>query len=144
VYLTRAGERDALFAGLPRRLPVFSFHGENFGLPVGAEPLAGSIACTYQAFRYGESAYGLQFHPEVRGADLARWHDAAGYRELFARSGHTLLELRGELQAVDGELDRLAGHLLERWLSLLLGEAPQRPLASQWAAANVRVAADVP
>jgi len=121
VYLTGANERDALFSGLPRRLPVFSFHGESFGLPVGAVPLAGSIACTYQAFRHGESAYGLQFHPEVRSADLVRWQHTGGYRALLARSGHTLAELTDELETAAAELDRLAGHVLERWLSLLPG-----------------------
>ena len=119
VYLTGASECDAVFSGLPRRLPVFSFHGEGFGLPVGAVPLAGSIACTFQAFRYGRSAYGLQFHPEVRAAELAGWQEAAGYRTLLARSGHTLAELGDDLEAAEAELDFLAGHLLERWLTLL-------------------------
>jgi GMP synthase-like glutamine amidotransferase len=144
VYLTRAGERDAVFSGLPRRLPVFSFHGESFGLPVGAVPLAGSIACTYQAFRYGESAFGLQFHPEVRAADLVRWQEAAGYSELVARSGGTFAELSKELELLDAYLDRLAAHLLECWLTLLPGGETQRRLASHGPAATLRVATEAP
>jgi GMP synthase-like glutamine amidotransferase/nucleotide-binding universal stress UspA family protein len=51
VFLTRAAEHDPLFAGLPARLPVLGWHEDCFELPAGAVPLAGSVHCTYQAFR---------------------------------------------------------------------------------------------
>lgn len=130
VYLTDAGESDALFSDLPRRHPVFAFHGESFTLPAGAVPLAGSLACTYQAFRYGATAYGLQFHPEVRPADLAGWLGARGYRELAARSGSSFAGLRAELEAAETDLEDLASHLFERWLDLVSGEASARPRAA--------------
>jgi GMP synthase (glutamine-hydrolysing) len=53
IYLTDAGRRDPLFSGLPGRLEVFGWHEASFDLPRGTVPLAGSIACTYQAFRFG-------------------------------------------------------------------------------------------
>ena len=58
----------------------------------------------------------------LRGSDPpepAGWQEAAGYRTLLARSGHTLAELGDALEAAEAELDFLAGHLLERWLTLL-------------------------
>jgi GMP synthase (glutamine-hydrolysing) len=118
IFLTEAAGCDPLFRGLPRRLDVFGFHGEAFALPRGAVPLAGSPACTYQAFRYGASAYGLQFHPEVRARDLDRWRHVACYRRLLAESGREWSELTSELEAA-GTLDDLAADLLEHWVHLV-------------------------
>jgi GMP synthase-like glutamine amidotransferase len=128
IFLTDAAGRDPLFSGLPRRLEVFGFHGESFALPRGAVPLAGSLACTFQAFRYAGRAYGLQFHPEVRAADLTRWREASGYRDLVARSGRSLADLHGELDAAAAELDRLTAHLCERWLTLVVRRTTLRRL----------------
>jgi GMP synthase (glutamine-hydrolysing) len=119
IYLTEVARRDPLFRDLPHRLDVFGFHGDGFVLPRGAVPLAGSLACTYQAFRYGTSAYGLQFHPELRASDLARWHHVAGYRALLAESGREWDEVSSELEAGTEALDELAEHLLARWLDVI-------------------------
>jgi GMP synthase (glutamine-hydrolysing) len=121
IFLTEAGGRDPLFHGLPRRLDVFGFHGDGFALPRGGVPLAGSLACSYQAFRYGAVAYGLQFHPEIRAGDLARWRNVASYRCLLAESGREWDDVTSELEAATGALDGLAVHLLERWLALVRG-----------------------
>jgi len=119
IFLTEAARRDPLFRDLPRRLDVFGLHGDRFALPRGAVPLAGSLACTHQAFRYGAAAYGLQFHPEVRPDDLARWCHVAGYCRLLAESGREWDEVGSELEAATGALDGLAVHLLERWLDVV-------------------------
>ena len=123
VFLTDAAEHDPLFAGLPRRLQVLGWHEDSFDLPLGAVPLAGSIACTYQAFRVGAAAYGLQFHPEVRAADLLRWRSARGYHELAERTGTDFDALASSLRRATPELDRLVEQLLERWLCLARGVA---------------------
>lgn len=49
----------------PESLDVFHWHGETFDLPVGATPLARSKGCENQAFQFGESVIGLQFHLET-------------------------------------------------------------------------------
>lgn len=46
VFRTGAARRDRLFGKLPRRLDVFSWHGDSSELPPGAVPPAGSLACT--------------------------------------------------------------------------------------------------
>ena len=46
----------------PRR--VYQWHTEGFALPSGAETLAHGQTFENQAFRYGQNAYGVQFHPE--------------------------------------------------------------------------------
>lgn len=118
VYLTDAARRDPLFARLPGRLPVFGWHEDRFELPPGAVPLAGSIACTYEAFRFDVAAYGLQFHPEVRTGDLASWALVPDYCRLLRAAAITPGHLAGELARATPELDKLARHLLERWLDL--------------------------
>ena len=127
VYLTDAAERDPLFAGLPARLQVLGWHGDSFDLAPGAVPLAGSVLCTYQAFRFGPAAYGLQFHPEVRVDDLARWRQVAGYRALASRTGSDFDYLAIALRRATPALDALAKQLLGRWLYLVAGLAALTP-----------------
>ncbi len=123
VYLTDPARRDPVFSALPGRLAVFGCHEDRFALPSGAVPLAGSIACTYQAFRFGVGAYGLQFHPELRPDDLASWARLPGYGRLFEAAGVTGDQLARDLERARRDLDALARHLLERWLDLASGVA---------------------
>jgi GMP synthase (glutamine-hydrolysing) len=121
LYLTDAARSDALFSDLAGRLTVFGCHEDRFELPRGGVPLAGSIACTYQAFRFGATAYGLQFHPEVRSGDLTNWARVPGYRRMLDTAGVTPDHLAGELERATPDLDNLARQLLDRWLGLLVG-----------------------
>ena len=73
VTLTREGEADPLFAGIPREFVTFQWHDDTFAIPAGGLLLASSSACANQAFRVGPSAYGLQFHPEVDLAIVGTW-----------------------------------------------------------------------
>ncbi|MEJ7784067.1 MAG: GreA/GreB family elongation factor [Solirubrobacteraceae bacterium] len=123
LFLTEAAARDPLFGSLPGRLAVLGWHEDVFSLPRGAVPLAGSIAFEHQAFRWGASAYGLQFHPEVRADDLARWVSVPGYRGLVERAGGDWDVVAAALERTTAELDALAKHLLERWLFLVAGVA---------------------
>jgi GMP synthase-like glutamine amidotransferase len=121
VFLTEAGTRDPLFAGLPHRFSVLGWHEDAFTLPRRAVPLAGSLGCAYQAFRYDVATYGLQFHPEVRVDDLSRWRGTSGYADMLERVGRDWDELEAEVAGASGEFDVLARRLVERWLSLVQG-----------------------
>jgi GMP synthase (glutamine-hydrolysing) len=77
IELTTAGARDPLLGQLPRRFEGFFWHSYEAPLPPGAVALARSPVCLH-AFRLNGAAWGLQFHPEVTGADLGSWLD--GYR----------------------------------------------------------------
>ncbi len=65
VELTAEGRGDPLLAHFGARERVFQMHGDTFDIPKGAVHLARSEICAGQAFRYGDKAYGLQFHLEV-------------------------------------------------------------------------------
>ena len=64
-------DREALF---------YQWHREGFHLPSGATLLATADAFENQAFQYGDSAFGLQFHPEVTGRIMRTWTRHASHR----------------------------------------------------------------
>ena len=72
VELTSAAADDPLFAQSGTRT-TFQWHGDTFDLPSGAIHLARSPACENQAFRYGQRAYGLQFHIEMTASMIDDW-----------------------------------------------------------------------
>ena len=72
VELTAEAADDPVFGGLPPRFEAFQWHSYAFELPPGAVPLARNAACL-QAFRAGEQAWGVQFHPEVTEDIVQSW-----------------------------------------------------------------------
>src|SRR5260370_14015059 len=78
ITLTEAGRADPLFEGLTS-VEATVWHDDTFDIPAGAAALGSSAGCAHQAFRYGQRAYGLQFHPEVTPAILEDWLSAAPY-----------------------------------------------------------------
>ena len=52
---------------------VYQFHREGFSLPREAVLLASSESYPNQAFRYGENAWGIQFHAELTRVMMQRW-----------------------------------------------------------------------
>jgi GMP synthase-like glutamine amidotransferase len=70
--LTAAGTADPVLGSLPQRFEALNANGFAFAVPAGAVELAhaGELA---QAFRAGERAWGVQFHPEVRRDQIVRW-----------------------------------------------------------------------
>jgi GMP synthase (glutamine-hydrolysing) len=63
---------DPVFEKLPRRFSSFQWHSYAFELPPNALPLARDPACL-QAYRAGESAWGIQFHAEVTKESVEDW-----------------------------------------------------------------------
>jgi GMP synthase (glutamine-hydrolysing) len=73
VSLTKAGSHDPLFSRLPETFSVFQWHEDTFDLPSAGKLIATSNPVPHQAFRYGENAYGLQFHLEVTEEMIRKW-----------------------------------------------------------------------
>jgi len=62
---SEAARMDPLFADLPECFPAHVVHRQTaHRLPPGAECLASSDFEPHHAFRVGEAAWGVQFHPE--------------------------------------------------------------------------------
>lgn len=72
VELTDDGADDPVLGKLPSEFDAFQWHYYTHGLPSGAVELARSRVCT-QAFRLGDSAWGVQFHPEVTLEQVEGW-----------------------------------------------------------------------
>ncbi len=73
VDLLPAAADDRLFAGRGPAEMVFHWHNDTFDLPPSAVQLARSPACACQAFRAGQSAYGVQFHAEMVPQLMELW-----------------------------------------------------------------------
>jgi GMP synthase (glutamine-hydrolysing) len=72
VELTEDAVDDPVLGGLPEQFDAFQWHYYTYGLPSGAAELARSRVCT-QAFRLGDSVWGVQFHPEVTLDQIEGW-----------------------------------------------------------------------
>lgn len=67
---------DRLFSVLPPNPPVAQYHGDSItALPAGAVLLASTPDCAHQAYRLGERAWAVQFHPEVDADIVESWTD---------------------------------------------------------------------
>jgi GMP synthase-like glutamine amidotransferase len=73
VELTRDGQKDLLFQGLPKTFKAFQWHEDTFEIPEGGMLLAKARGCKNQAFKIGNNAYGLQFHIEVTEGMVGEW-----------------------------------------------------------------------
>jgi GMP synthase (glutamine-hydrolysing) len=67
------GDCELALLGLRREEVVLHWHGDTFDLPAGSVRLAETDACSNQAFRIGDHAFGLQFHAEVDADMVRRW-----------------------------------------------------------------------
>ncbi|WP_246333507.1 glutamine amidotransferase [Aureimonas mangrovi] len=100
---------------------TYQWHREGFSLPSGATLLARSERFPNQAFRYGDHAYGVQFHAELTLAMMHRW----------TVRGHERLSLPGA-QGRRAHLEGRALHdaAVKRWLVQFLGLVFGRPAPS--------------
>ncbi|MEW6753560.1 MAG: glutamine amidotransferase [Candidatus Latescibacterota bacterium] len=97
VLLNGDGQADPLLGGLGATIRVQALHRQSVvRLPPGAQLLAGSARDPHQAFRVGERAWGLQFHPEF------------DVRSMAALIAERRQELAAEGQDPDGLLSSLA------------------------------------
>ncbi len=87
---TEQGLKDPVLGHFGRTRKIFEWHGDAFETPDDALCLAGSKAWPNQAFRYGDRAYGFQFHLEVDEALINRWLATPRYiEELSGLEGRT-------------------------------------------------------
>jgi GMP synthase (glutamine-hydrolysing) len=130
---TAAGRRDAVFAPLGECTRVFQWHSYTFDLPAGGEQLARTDSCEQQAFRYGDSAYGVQFHPEVDAALIGRWLGNAAYQQEICAAGlpHDVDAIRAHTEAHAPQLREQAEPLFNAFLDLVGRPAGRTVLPSR-------------
>lgn len=108
VELTEEGRRDPLLGPAGASVPVFHWHGDTFDLPPGATLLASTEKYAHQAFRFGDCAYGLQFHIEPDPDTWATWRE------------HLPLELLKESYRQE-DIERVGRCVIARFFDLALG-----------------------
>ncbi len=96
---------------------VYHWHKEGFDVPEGAALLASGPDFPNQAFRFGASAYGLQFHPEVSPAVITRWMTDSP-ASLEAPGAHPRHRQLADAKRHDQAMALWFDRFLARWLSL--------------------------
>ncbi|WP_253186504.1 type 1 glutamine amidotransferase [Streptomyces abyssalis] len=103
---------DPLFQGLPARVKAVEHRVDAISrLPRNARWLASSERCPVQAFRVGESAWGVQFHPEATPQHIRGWDAEALRRQGFDRDELVRTAERDEPESLrnwQGFADRFA------------------------------------
>ncbi|MCC2612395.1 glutamine amidotransferase [Neorhizobium sp. Rsf11] len=126
-YPLRPTEHGRLLTHWPKM--VYHFHREGFDVPHGVQLLAEGDAYPNQAIRYGENAWGLQFHAELTRAMMQRWVVHGEHRFIMpnAQQGREHLEGRMIFDAP-----------LKEWLWNFLDIVFDRPAASEGKSKPVR------
>lgn len=120
IQCSAASALDPLFRTMPERFNALSWHGDTFEPPQGAVVLARSHDCV-QAFRVGDTAYGIQFHPEASGPVLREWLQCSELKE-FAESNLSAPQLLALLQFLDEGANSSLTVIVEEWLNLVEGD----------------------
>ncbi len=96
----------------PEPLHVMHWHNEGNDLPDGADLLATGDMFQVQAFRYGTSTYGVQFHPEMRDEILRGW---------MRKAAHKLSAPGAQPPEVQYAAHARYGAAMHRWLDDFIG-----------------------
>ena len=123
VSLTENGCRDLLFRDIPQDFVTLQWHHDSFDIPPGGVLLASSERCPHQAFRMGERAWGLQFHPEITEEIIRTW--AAWDSSLSARAEDIVAEFKAESESYYATTRQLLRNFL---MSMKLSPSSDRTL----------------
>jgi GMP synthase (glutamine-hydrolysing) len=120
VTLTDDGRSDPVFTGLPAEFLTLQWHGDTFDLPDGATRLASSSAYPNQAFRVGQTAYGVQFHVEVTDQMAREWAQVPAYAEYADRvlGAGGIDRLMTEFDAARDRMLDVGRRMFERWVEI--------------------------
>jgi len=117
VILADAAAEDPLFHDVDDPFTAFHWHGDVFTLPDGAVSLARSAQTEHQAFRYGDTAYGLLFHLELTPKTVA-WMTNA-FQDELVEEGLDGAALRQDAMTHEPALRDTASTVFGRWANLV-------------------------
>ena len=95
---------------------VYQWHRESLTLPRDAKLFATGEHFENQAYRYGQAAYGIQFHPEVTRLTMHKWVVKAAHRFSLLDAQEALDHLNGNIMH-DGAVKNWLTQFLHRWLA---------------------------
>jgi GMP synthase (glutamine-hydrolysing) len=107
---------DPLFSDAPSSFVALHWHFDAFTLPPGAVALAGSTMTPLQAFRFGDRAWGVQFHIEMN-AELLQAFVSSSPRDLEVAGVDAQALLTGAARELP-RIETIARDLLARWSRL--------------------------
>ena len=114
VHLAPAAAADPLLHDLPPVTNAVQWHwDEILALPPGATLLAGSPTYPHQAFRVGERAWGVQFHPEAHPRMVRRWAEVDA--EAVSAAGEDAARHADDVAAGWPDLERTWRPVAERF-----------------------------
>lgn len=104
-------DTDPLFASMPNQFLAHAVHWQSVErLPPQGVRLASSKADPNQAFRIGEKAWGVQFHPEFSETAMRFYIDA--YEDVLWETGNDLAVLRQQIRQTE-DVSRLLKQFAE-------------------------------
>lgn len=117
IQLTSEGKQDRLLGALPDTFLAHTTHAQTvIKLPVNALRLAENAFEIHHAFRLGESAWGVQFHPEF-SADIMRAY-VSEQSDALLKQGHDVEVLTAAIANTD-----VANTLLKRFMTIVQEQA---------------------
>jgi GMP synthase (glutamine-hydrolysing) len=119
--LSSAGRADPVLGALGAQMPVFQWHAYTYDLPADAVHLARTDTCEQQAFRFGDKAYGFQFHLEADAAVIERWTGLPTFRAELAAAALPTDEhaIRASTAALASATQRSADAVFNNFLDLI-------------------------
>lgn len=96
---------------------IYQWHGEGIELPRDATLLAEGDMFPVQAFRYGDAAFGVQFHAEVSHAMMCRW-TTRGHARMETPGAKPREEHFADRPIYDPAIRAWLPAFLDRWLAI--------------------------
>ena len=119
--LTEEGKIDPTFQNFKKEQAIFQWHQDTFDLPPEAVHLAETPTCTNQAFRYGSSIYGFQFHLEVNESLIHRWLQLPHYQAQMNEDGFCPETIKEHTEHYISEVKDLSYHTFSYLVSSIFG-----------------------
>ena len=117
VETTDEAASDPLLGPLAPGFEALEWHSYEAPLPPGAVALARTDGCL-QAYRVGDTAWGIQFHAEVTLADFEAWLDDYRSDPDAVAVGVDPERLRSQTRAAIADWNRLGRDLCTRFLAV--------------------------
>lgn len=118
IRLTSSAVDDLLWKEVEPSFMAYHWHGDIFDLPLDAVSLASSDMTACQAFRYGQSAYGILFHMEVTGRIVAEMVQT--FSDELRQESIDGREIIGKARDYLPNLHEIGKSVFGRWVSLVL------------------------